>query len=87
MSADKYRRVKDLAWFSNQYYSIYKVAENEYQYNDLRYPVTQEEHSTSSVFRFLLYDDEGELNMKPFERNEDNISEALNALWTRMKGK
>ncbi|TWO33081.1 metal-dependent hydrolase [Seonamhaeicola sediminis] len=87
LSADKYRRVKDLAWFSNQYYSIYKVAENEYQYNDLRYPVTQEEHSTSSVFRFLLYDDEGELNMKPFERNEDNISEALNALWTRMKGK
>ena len=87
LSPDKYKRIKDLAWFSNHYYSIYKVGENEYQYNDLRYPVTHEENSTSSVFKFLLYDDNGELNMKPFERTEDNVSDALNALWERMKGK
>ena len=87
LNANDYKRVKDLAWFSNDYYSIYKVNEGEYQYNDLRYPVTDEENSTSSVFKFLLYDDNGELNMKPFERNEDNISDGLNALWERIKGK
>ncbi|WP_406683757.1 metal-dependent hydrolase [Seonamhaeicola sp. MEBiC1930] len=87
VSPEKYKRVKKLAWFSNHYYSIYKVGENEFQYNDLRYPITSEKNSTSSVFRFLLFDDNGELNMKPFERNEDNISDALNALWTRLKGK
>jgi inner membrane protein len=35
----------------------------------------------------LLYTDNGELNMKPFQRNEDNISDALHALWERLKGK
>lgn len=82
-----YKRVKDLAWFSNGYYSIIKLGDNNYQYNDLRYPVTNEENSTSSVFKFLLFDDDGALNMKPFERNEDNISDALDALWERLKGK
>ena len=87
LSADKFKRVKDLAWFSNDYYSIYKIGDDDYQYNDLRYPITGEENSTSSVFRFRLYEDNGEINMKPFERNEDNISDALNALWERLKGK
>ncbi len=84
---ENYSRVKDLAWFSNDYYSIYKIGDNEYQYNDLRYPVTNDTHSTSSVFRFILYKENGQINMKPFERNEDNISDALNALWERLKGK
>ncbi|WP_299557173.1 metal-dependent hydrolase [Seonamhaeicola sp.] len=87
LSPDTYKRVGDLAWFSNHYYSIYKTGANEYLYNDLRYPITSEENSNSSVFRFVLYDDNGELNMKPFEGTEDNVSDALNALWVRLKGK
>ena len=87
LSTDKFKRVKNLAWFSNHYYSIYKIGENEYQYNDLRYPIVNDENSTSSVFRFLLYEENGEINMKPFKRNEDNISDALSALWERLKGK
>jgi len=34
-----------------------------------------------------LFEDSGKLNMKPFARTEDNISDALNALWERLKGK
>jgi inner membrane protein len=87
LTAEKYPRVKDLAWFSNHYYSIYKIGENKFQYNDLRYPLINEENSNSSVFKFLLYEENGELNMKPFERNEDNISAAMTVLWERLKGK
>ncbi|MCF7568003.1 metal-dependent hydrolase [Sabulilitoribacter arenilitoris] len=87
LNTEKYKRIKDLAWFSNDYYSICKIGNNDYQYNDLRYPVTGEPNSTSSVFRFRLYKENDEINMKPFERNEDNIPDALNALWERLKGK
>lgn len=87
ITADKFERVKDLAWFSNNYYSIYKIGDNQYQYNDLRYPIVGDENSNSSVFKFLLYEENNQLNMKPFERNEDNISDALQTLWTRLKGK
>lgn len=87
LSTEKFKRVKDLAWFSNYYYSIYKIGDNEYQYNDLRYPVTNDENSTSSVFSFRLYEENNEIDMKPFEGNEDNVSDALNALWERLKGK
>jgi len=86
LSSNKFNRVKDLAWFSNDYYSIYKIGDNKYQYNDLRYPLADEK-SNSSVFKFLLYEENNQINMKPFERNEDNISDAINALWERMKGK
>ena len=86
LTSNEFRRIKDLSWFSNNYYSIYKIGDNEYQYNDLRYPIVDEE-SNSSVFKFLLYEENNELNMKAFERNEDNISDAINALWERMKGK
>ena len=87
LSAEKFSRIKDLAWFSNYYYSIYKIGDNAYQYNDLRYPLTNDENSNSSVFKFLLYEENNQINMKPFERNEDNISDALDALWVRLKGK
>jgi inner membrane protein len=87
LNTKDFRRIKDLAWFSNDYYSIYKLRDNEYQYNDLRYPLTSDETSNSSVFKFRLFEDRGELNMKPFERNEDNVSDALNTLWLRLKGK
>ena len=86
LTAEKYPRIKDLAWFSNDYYSIYKIGDNEYQYNDLRYPLTNEENSKSSVFKFQLYEENSQINMKPFKRSEDNISDALNALWIRLKG-
>jgi len=86
LSPSTYSRVRDLAWFSNDFYSIYKIGDNEYQYNDLRYPLIDED-SNSSVFRFSLYEENNQINMKAFERTEDNVSDALNALWERLKGK
>ncbi|MDO5971011.1 metal-dependent hydrolase [Flavivirga aquimarina] len=87
LTAEKFERIKKLAWFSNHFYSIYKLDDNEYEYNDLRYPIISGEDSKSSVFRFLLYKENNQLNMKPFGRNEDNISDAIQALWERLKGK
>jgi inner membrane protein len=87
LKSDDYKRVKDLAWFSNHYYSIYKINEDTYRYNDLRYPLSDPKNPNSSVFSFLLYKDNGQLNIKPRERNEDNIGEAMASLWKRMKGK
>jgi inner membrane protein len=81
-----YNDVKNLAWFSNDYYSIYKLDDNEYQYNDLRYPLLDLDNPNTSVFSLLLYKDNNRLNMKPFEPKFESISEVLASLWKRIKG-
>jgi len=87
LTANDFKRVGSLAWFSNNYYSIYKMDDNAYRYNDLRYPLTNKNNPNSSVFSFMLFNDNGNLNMMPFERSEDNVSETLSVLWERLKGK
>ncbi|PNQ72772.1 metal-dependent hydrolase [Hanstruepera neustonica] len=81
-----YKRIERMAWFSNDYYSIYKMDGQYYRYNDLRYPLADKTNPNSSVFSFMLFKDKGSLNMKPFERSDANISEALSELWKRMLG-
>lgn len=81
-----YTDIKGLAWFSNQYYSIYKIDENEYQYNDLRYPLLDTENPNSSVFSLLLYRENNRLNMKPFEPKFDDFNDTMKSLWERVKG-
>lgn len=87
IKVEDFKRLNKLAWFSNDYYSIYKIDTNAYRYNDLRYPLADKDNPNSSVFNFVLFDDEGDLNMKPFERDDENVSEALSELWERLKGK
>lgn len=87
LSSEDFPRVEKLAWFSNAYYSIYKIENNVYRYNDLRYPIADKNNPNSSVFSFRLFDDNGQLNMKSFERGEEKVSEALSQLWERLKGK
>ncbi|WP_242204393.1 metal-dependent hydrolase [Aestuariivivens insulae] len=82
----EYRDVKRLSWFSNGYYSIYKVSADAYLYSDLRYPLLDENDPNSCVFSFVLYHENNRLNMKPFERNTEKISEAMQAIWKRAKG-
>jgi len=55
LKPSEFKDVERLSWFSNQYYSIYKINENEYQYNDLRYPLLDIDNPNSSVFSFTLY--------------------------------
>jgi len=78
--------IKSLAWFSNQYYSVYKIDENEYQYNDLRYPLLDETNPNTSVFSLSLYKENNRLNMKPFEPKVDDFSKVMGSLWERIKG-
>ncbi|MBP0905081.1 metal-dependent hydrolase [Mariniflexile gromovii] len=86
LSPEEFNDIKDLAWFSSQYYSVYKIGDNEYQYNDLRYPILDENNPNSSVFSMMLYKENGRLNMKPFERKRDNFNTAMSNLWMRLKG-
>lgn len=86
LSPEEFYDIKDLAWFSNQYYSVYKIGDNEYQYNDLRYPILDENNPNSSVFSMILFKENGRLNMKPFETKRDNFDAAMSNLWLRLKG-
>ena len=86
LSPIKYDDIKHLAWFSNQYYSVYKNDDNTYQYNDLRYPLSDPKNPNSSVFSLLLMKENNRLNMKPFEPETDDFKSAISSLWERLKG-
>ncbi len=86
LSPDEFKDIKDLAWFSNEYYSVYKRHGNEYHYNDLRYPILDENDPNSSVFSLTLFKDNGRLNIKPFEPKIDDVEHVFSKLWERVKG-
>ena len=86
LKPSEYRDISNLAWFSNGYYSVYKINQNAYQYSDLRYPLLDESNPKSSVFSFILYFENDRLNMKPFERNTEKINVAIQSIWKRAKG-
>ena len=86
LSPSKYDDIKRLAWFSNQYYSIYKNDDDTYSYNDLRYPLGDENNPNSSIFKMHLFKNENRLDMKPFEPETDDFNKAISSLWVRMKG-
>ncbi|MFL1012693.1 metal-dependent hydrolase [Flavisericum labens] len=83
---EEYNDIKNLAWFSNQYFSVHKINESEYRYNDLRYPLLDSTDSNSSVFSMLLFVEDSRLDMEPFEPKFENIETVLSALWERVKG-
>ena len=86
LKPSEYKDIQGLAWFSNQYYSVHKLNENEFQYNDLRYPLLDIDNPNSSVFSLLLYKDENRLNMKPFTPKFESLGKVFNSLWERIKG-
>ena len=86
LKPSEYKDIQGLAWFSNQYYSVHKLNENEFQYNDLRYPILDIDNPNSSVFSLLLYKDENRLNMKPFTPKFESLGKVFNSLWERIKG-
>ncbi|WP_303315257.1 metal-dependent hydrolase [Flavivirga abyssicola] len=86
LNPSEFDDIKDLAWFSNHYYSVYKVTDNAYRYNDLRYPILDENDPNSSVFSLTLYKDGNRLNIKPFEPQFDDFKTAMSDLWERIKG-
>lgn len=86
LSPSEFQDIKDLAWFSNQYYSVYKLDDNEYQYNDLRYPLLDLDNPNTSVFSLMLYKAGDRLNMKPFEPKFNSLGDVMSTLWERIKG-
>ena len=86
LSTSEFLDIQKLAWFSNHYYSVYKIGDNQYQYNDLRYPLSEETNLNSSVFSMMLFNEKGRLNMKPFEPKTDDFNKAMTSLWLRLKG-
>ncbi len=81
--------LKKLTWFSNEYYNLTKVDNNEYRYNDLRYPLIQNDSTSSSVFGFRLYKngDRWEYKNDAERFKKTSPSDLLNTIWERMKGK
>ncbi|WP_308992010.1 metal-dependent hydrolase [Mariniflexile litorale] len=86
LKPEDFNDIKNLAWFSNQYYSIYKIGDNQYQYNDLRYPLLDEKKPNSSVFSMLLFKENQRLNMKPFQPKTEDFNKAMVDIWLRLKG-
>ncbi|HZW63807.1 MAG TPA: metal-dependent hydrolase [Flavobacteriaceae bacterium] len=78
--------IKTLAWFSNGYYNFLPMEEkNTFRFNDLRYPLFNEDDPNSSVFSFTIYSEKGRWNAKPFEGKPPN-AEDFNVFWKRLKG-
>jgi inner membrane protein len=86
LSPQEFMDIKNLSHFSNQYYSVYKIGDNQYQYNDLRYPVIDENNPNSSVFSMSLFKENQRLNMKPFKPKTTDFNKAMSNLWQRLKG-
>nr|WP_321236463.1 metal-dependent hydrolase [uncultured Psychroserpens sp.] len=87
LKPEKYKDIKDLAWFSNDYYNVLTQEDGEFLYNDLRYPLVKTKDGYKSVFNLKLYAVDNRLDMKPFVPEMDDFSFTMSALWERLKGK
>ncbi|WP_231567314.1 metal-dependent hydrolase [Lacinutrix sp. Hel_I_90] len=86
ISKVEFQDMRDLAWFSKDYFNVQRTSENEYLYNDLRYPLLKTEKGYESVFSFQLFKENDRLNMKDFEPRIGSFGAAMSELWQRMKG-
>ena len=87
LSKTKYKDLKDLTWFSDDYYNVSKTNENNFEYYDLRYPILNDSESKTPIFSLKLFKDGERINMKPFEPNTGDFNKAIKLLWERLKGK
>lgn len=78
--------IETLSWFSNGYYNLIpQEEENTFRYNDLRYPLLNEDDPNSSVFSFTIKKEGERWNTLPFEGKPPS-SEDLRVFWERIKG-
>ncbi|MBR9845885.1 MAG: metal-dependent hydrolase [Algicola sp.] len=83
---DSVEDLKSLAWFSNNYYSVERLNDDNYLYKDLRYPLVKTKNGYQSVFNLKLYRAGNRLDMKPFAPEMDDFKFTMNELWIRLKG-
>ncbi|MFD2823787.1 metal-dependent hydrolase [Lacinutrix iliipiscaria] len=86
ITKEEYRDIKDLAWFSKDYFNVIEIETDKYVYNDLRYPLVKTKQGYESVFSLLLFKENDRLNMEEFEPKVDDFNEAMSNLWERIKG-
>ena len=86
LTKENYDDIKDLAWFSNDYFNVEKLEDGDYLYKDLRYPLVETRDGFKAVFNLKLYKAGDRLDMKPFAPQMDDFSFTMNALWERLKG-
>ena len=55
LQPENYQDIKDLSWFSNNYYSVEKLDDNFYIYQDLRYPLVKTKKGYKPVFSFIKF--------------------------------
>ncbi|EDP69800.1 integral membrane protein [Flavobacteriales bacterium ALC-1] len=86
LSKKNYKDLKNLTWFSNEFYNVFKIDENNFEYYDLRYPILNDSESKAPIFALKLFKDGERINMRPFEPNTGDFGKAIKLLWERLKG-
>ena len=75
-----------LPWFSNGYYNLKKGKnKEEFIYTDLRYPMLNPKDPNSSVFNFIIYDNNGAWDILPFRGATPNSND-FKVFFERIKG-
>ena len=71
--------IKTLRWFSNEFYTLSSLNNNQVIYKDLRYPLLDQKDSTSSLFSFELIKEKKRWNTKSLseERFKDSNMKKL----------
>jgi inner membrane protein len=74
-----HRDIKTLRWFSNEFYTLSSLNNNQVIYKDLRYPLLDQKDSTSSLFSFELIKEDKRWNTKSLseERFKDSNMKKL----------
>jgi inner membrane protein len=86
LTKENYADILDLAWFSNDYYSVEALDNGDYLYKDLRYPLVETRDGFKAVFNLKLYKSDERLNMKPFAPEMGDFKFTMTALWARLIG-
>ncbi|WP_369995532.1 metal-dependent hydrolase [Winogradskyella sp.] len=83
----EYNDIEGLAWFSNDYFNVESIDDDNYLYKDLRYPLVETRQGYKAVFNLKLFKEGDRLNMKPFAPEMEDFDYTFNALWRRLKGR
>ncbi len=86
LAPDNNKDIQTLVWFSSGYYNLIPQEEaNTFRYNDLRYPLLNENDPNSSIFSFTIKKEGERWNALPFDGKPPS-SEDLKVFWKRIKG-
>ncbi|SDS51498.1 inner membrane protein [Formosa sp. Hel1_31_208] len=86
LKTEEFPDLKQLTWFSNNYFNVERLDDGDFLYKDLRYPLVETRDGYKAIFNLKLYQEEDRLNMTPFAPEMDDFKFTISALWKRLKG-